>query len=114
MLRIHKYPFCGEETVTNLRMVPRYLRMASRDYKYEVHVVKLERAMRVDKSLVEQLEKALSKKMISGMKKEAVECPVLKRQVSFLQCYACPNFVRRVRGVVYCRGLPLEGVVGNA
>jgi len=83
--------------------------MASKDYRYEVPVVKLERAMRIEKTLVEQLEKAVSKKMLSEMKKEAVDCPVLKRRVSFLQCYSCPNFIRRVRGVVYCRGLALEG-----
>ncbi|RLE61095.1 MAG: hypothetical protein DRJ35_01415 [Thermoprotei archaeon] len=82
--------------------------MQAKDYKYEVPVEKLPRAMRTPKELVKQIEGALSKKMISNMKKEAVECPVLKKKISFLQCYLCPNFVRRVRGIVYCRGEPLE------
>lgn len=82
--------------------------MVNKDFKFEVPVVKLEKAMRVDKALVEQLEKAVSKKMLSEMKKEAVDCPVLGKQVAFLQCYACSNFVRRVKGMVYCRGLPLS------
>nr|WP_191118574.1 hypothetical protein [Infirmifilum uzonense] len=81
--------------------------MSMQDYKYEIPVKKLETAMSVDKELVEQLSKALSKKMISQMKKEAVDCPVLNKTVAFLQCYGCKNFVRRVRGIVYCRGNPL-------
>jgi hypothetical protein len=42
------------------------------------------------------------------MRREMVECPVLGGEVPFLQCYFCPNFVRRVKGVVHCRGLPLQ------
>jgi len=72
-------------------------------------VLQLEKAMRVPKKLTEDLKKALSRKMISRMKKEAVDCPVLGKRVAFLQCYACPNFIRRVRGIVYCRGEKLEG-----
>lgn len=82
--------------------------MASKDYKYEVPIIKLEKPMRVSSDLVEQLSKAnISRKMISEMKKEAVDCPVLNRRVAFLECYGCRNFVRRVRGIVYCRGTPL-------
>ncbi len=80
-----------------------------KEWKYEVKVLQLEKAMRVPKKLTEDLKKALSRKMISRMKKEAVDCPVLGKRVAFLQCYACPNFIRRVRGIVYCRGEKLEG-----
>ncbi len=83
--------------------------MENRDYRYEVPVEQLPRAMRVPRELSEQLKGALSKKKISQMKKEAVYCPVLKKKVSFLQCFFCPNFVRRVRGIVYCKGEPLPG-----
>lgn len=78
------------------------------EWKYEVPIIPLERALRVRRELVEQLRGALSRKMISKMKKEAVDCPVLDSRVSFLECYNCKNFIRRVRGVVYCRGLPLS------
>ncbi len=81
----------------------------TRDYRYEIPVEKLSRAMRTPRELSEKLKGALSKKKISQMKKEAVDCPVLGKKVSFLQCFFCPNFVRRVRGIVYCRGEPLEG-----
>lgn len=82
--------------------------MTHQDYKYELEVIKLEKPMKVDEKLLEDLKNArISRKMISEMKKEAVQCPVLGRQVSFLQCYNCKNFVRRVRGRVFCRGDPL-------
>ena len=83
--------------------------MEGRDWRYELPVVKLERAMRVPKEIAEQVSKIGSKKFVSQLKKEAVDCPVLGKRVPFLQCYVCKNFVRRIRGVVYCRGEPLEG-----
>jgi len=79
-----------------------------KDWKYEVPVVKLPRAMKVPKSITEQLKGLGSRKFISQLKKEAVDCPVLGKRRSFLECYVCSNFVRRIRGVVYCRGLPLK------
>lgn len=80
-------------------------------YRYEVPVEKLDRPIRVSKELSEQLREALGKvsgKMLNEMKREAVQCPVLGQQVPFLQCYMCKNFVRRVRGVVHCKGEPLS------
>jgi len=74
------------------------------DWKYEVPVISLERAMRVPKALSEELKNLPSKKMLRKMKREAVDCPVKGKRVSFIECYLCPNFVRRVRGIVYCRG----------
>ncbi len=80
-------------------------------FKYEVAVEKLDKALPLPRELNEQVKDALgnvSRKMLSEMRKEAVQCPVLGRQVPFLQCYTCKNFVRRVRGVVHCRGDPLS------
>jgi len=77
------------------------------DFKFEVAVEKLDKALPLPRELSEQVKEVLgnvSRKMLSEMRKEAVQCPVLGRQVPFLQCYVCKNFVRRVRGVVYCRG----------
>ena len=31
-------------------------------------------------------------------------CPVVKGEVGFLICFACPSFVRRVTGEVHCAG----------
>ena len=51
--------------------------------------------------------KGVSPKMLKRMKLEAVDCPVLKTEVGFIQCYVCKNFHSRVSGKVYCKGEPL-------
>lgn len=51
--------------------------------------------------------KGVSPKMIKRMKLESVDCPVLKQEVGFLQCYVCKNYFSRVSGQVYCKGEPL-------
>jgi hypothetical protein len=51
--------------------------------------------------------KGVSPKMVKRMKLESVDCPVLKTEIGFLQCYVCPNYFSRVSGKVYCRGDPL-------
>ena len=81
---------------------------STKDYKYEVKVIKLDKSLRIPKEITSQLSGILSRKKISQLKKEAVECPVLGKQVPFLQCFVCKNFVRRVRGIVYCRGEALN------
>lgn len=51
--------------------------------------------------------KGVSPKMLKRMKLEAVDCPVLNREIGFLQCYVCKNFFSRPMGKVYCKGDPL-------
>ncbi|MGH9952246.1 MAG: hypothetical protein ACRD4J_00465 [Nitrososphaeraceae archaeon] len=51
--------------------------------------------------------KGVSPRMLRRMKLEAVDCPVLKSEIGFIQCYVCRNFHSRVSGQVYCRGDPL-------
>jgi hypothetical protein len=46
-------------------------------------------------------------KMLKRMKLESVDCPVLKAEVGFIQCYVCKNFHSRITGQVYCKGDPL-------
>lgn len=71
--------------------------------KYRLEVKPLKRSMRIDRSLLDKVE-GLSAKFIRRMRREAVDCPVKNRTVSFLECFTCPNFIRRVKGVVYCKG----------
>jgi hypothetical protein len=52
--------------------------------------------------------KGVSPKMLKRMKLEAVDCPVLNREIGFLQCYVCKNFFSRPMGKVYCKGDPLQ------
>jgi len=51
--------------------------------------------------------KGVSPKMLKRMKQEFVECPVLKEDIHFIQCFVCPNFQSRVMGQVLCKGDPL-------
>ena len=75
--------------------------------KYVVEIFNPEKPPPTPKQYVDELKGVVSGKQVARMKKEAVKCPVLSKSVSFVQCFACPNFIRRVKGNVDCRGLPL-------
>ncbi len=75
--------------------------------KYAVQVVVPDKSPPTPKQYVQDLKGVVGGKQLARMKKEVVDCPVLGRKVSFVQCFACPNFIRRVKGQVGCRGLPL-------
>ena len=72
--------------------------------KYKVPVYITENKYSIPKEITDQLKGAVSKKMITSMKKEAVDCPVAKREIPFLACFVCPSFLNRVKGVVGCAG----------
>jgi hypothetical protein len=72
--------------------------------RYMVDVYVSEKSRKVPKEVTSELKGALSGKMMSRMKKEAVRCPVVNDEVAFLVCFACPSFLRRVKGVVHCAG----------
>lgn len=87
----------------------------SQDTKFKVDIYPSAKPKKVPKVVSEQLKGAASAKAISRMKKESVDCPVLKKEVAFLVCFACPSFLRRVTGVVDCSGAtppPAEWVLG--
>jgi len=75
--------------------------------KYVVEIVAQEKPQPTPKQYVKDLKGVAGGKKIARMKKEAVSCPVLNKTVSFVQCFACPNFIRRVQRKVDSRGLPL-------
>ena len=75
--------------------------------KYVVEIVVPEKPPPTPKQLVQDLKGVAGGKQIARMKKEAVACPVLNKTVSFVQCFGCPNFIRRVKGKADCKGLPL-------
>ncbi len=79
------------------------------DHKYELPVVKLQRAIRVSREYKEKLKNLYGNKVISKFSKDAVDCPVLEKRVSFLVCMGCSNYVRRFKGYVHCKGDPLDG-----
>lgn len=75
--------------------------------KFLVKVYDLEQPAKVAKEITDSLKGAASGKTLARMKREAIFCPVLNRERPFLECFACPNFIRRVKGEVHCAGLPL-------
>jgi hypothetical protein len=75
--------------------------------KYAVDVVEVPKAIPASKETLDTIKAAVKGKALAKMKKEAVDCPVKSKRVSFIECFTCPNFNRRVRGKVGCAGLPL-------
>jgi hypothetical protein len=75
--------------------------------KYSVEVLEVPKAITAPKECLEAIKDAVKGKALAKMKKEAVDCPVKAKRVSFVECFTCPNFNRRVRGKVGCAGLPL-------
>jgi hypothetical protein len=77
------------------------------DDKYLVDVFVPPKTIPTPKQALESLKGAVKGKMLARMKKEAVDCPVKLKNVSFVECFTCPNFNARLRGKVRCKGLPL-------
>jgi len=75
--------------------------------RYIVEVVEVPKAIPASKESLEVIKDAVKGKALAKMKREAVDCPVKGRRVSFVECFVCPNFNRRVKGKVGCAGLPL-------
>ncbi len=89
-------------------------------HKYLVDIKATEKTIKITDQAKEELKavgmmdekgklklKGVSPKMLKRMKTEYVDCPVLKQQIGFVQCYVCKNFISRVKGQVYCKGDPL-------
>jgi hypothetical protein len=89
--------------------------------KYEVDIKSTEEKVKLTKELKAILQesgmmdekgklklKGVSPKMLKRMKQEFVDCPVLKENTQFIQCFVCPNFQSRVMGQVFCKGDPLN------
>jgi hypothetical protein len=89
--------------------------------KYEVEIKSTEEKVKLTKELKAILQesgmmdekgklklKGVSPKMLKRMKQEYVDCPVLKGDTQFIQCFVCPNFQSRVMGKVFCKGDPLN------
>ena len=87
------------------------------EHKYEVEIKQTEERQKLPKEIKEELKasgmmddkgklklKGVSPKMLKRMKQEFVECPVLKENIQFIQCFVCPNFQSRVTGKVLCKG----------
>ena len=87
------------------------------EHKYEVVIKETEDKQKLPEDVKVELKasgmmddkgklklKGVSPKMLKKMKQEFVECPVLKENIQFIQCFVCPNFQSRVMGKVLCKG----------
>ncbi len=75
--------------------------------KYTIKIYEIEKPARISKEIQASLKGVVSGKKIKKMKLEAIDCPVLEREVAFLECFICPNHLRRFIGEVHCEGNPL-------
>ncbi|MDA4122908.1 MAG: hypothetical protein OK456_07005 [Thaumarchaeota archaeon] len=73
--------------------------------KYVVKVYPSPKPKRIPKIVSQELKGSAGPKAIARMKKESVDCPLVKAEVGFLVCFACPSFIRRVSGEVHCAGV---------
>jgi hypothetical protein len=91
--------------------------MSELPHKYEVPVKATTIAHKIPDNIKAELKisgmmdekgklklKGVSPKMLKRMKEEAVDCPVFKTEIGFIQCFVCPNFQSRVTGKVLCKG----------
>ncbi len=91
------------------------------EHKYEVDINETEKRQRLPDAVKTELKetgmmddkgklklKGVSPKMLKRMKQEYVDCPVLKEDIQFIQCFICPNFQSRVTGKVLCKGDDLK------
>ena len=94
--------------------------MEELEHKFEVEVKTTEKRQKIPDNVKKELKesgmmddkgklklKGVSPKMLKRMKQEFVDCPVLKNEINFIQCFVCPNFQSRVTGKVLCKGDPL-------
>jgi hypothetical protein len=94
--------------------------MEELEHKFEVEIKMTEDRQKIPDDVKAELKasgmmddkgklklKGVSPKMLKKMKQEFVDCPVLKGNTHFIQCFVCPNFQSRVMGKVLCKGDPL-------
>lgn len=95
--------------------------MEELEHKHEVVIQTTEKRQKIPDDVKAELKasgmmddkgklklKGVSPKMLKRMKQEFVDCPVLKADTHFIQCFVCPNFQSRVMGKVLCKGDPLK------
>ena len=95
--------------------------MGELEHKYEVDIQSREGRQKLPDDVKAELKssgmmddkgklklKGVSPKMLKKMKQEFIDCPVLKEDTHFIQCFVCPNFQSRVMGKVLCKGDPLK------
>ena len=76
--------------------------------RFVVDVKTFGKALPVPKETVQALKGVVGGKTLARMKKEGVDCPMKNTMMSFVVCFSCDNFLRRVKGKVDCKGDKLQ------
>ena len=76
--------------------------------RFFVEVKTANETFKADKRKLSQVKNVVRGKFIREVQKQYVSCPVFKRDIPFVDCFNCDNFLRRVKGQVHCKGV--EGV----
>tara|TARA_B100000315_G_C14052830_1_gene352663 strand:+ start:73 stop:312 length:240 start_codon:yes stop_codon:yes gene_type:complete len=76
--------------------------------KHTVKIYETEKPARISKEIKASLKGVVSPKQIRRMKLEEIYCPVLEKKRQFLECFVCPDHIRRFKGEVHCTGEPLQ------
>ena len=69
---------------------------------HEIDINISEKRMKIPKEKVQALKGSVGGKMLAKMKKECVDCPVTLTTISFVECFSCEHFLRRLKGKVHC------------
>lgn len=72
--------------------------------EHTIKIYEIEKPVRISKELKENLKGIVSGKALRRMKLDEIKCPVLVETKPFLECFVCPNHIRRVKGEVHCTG----------
>ena len=76
--------------------------------KHTVKIYGIEKPARISKEIKDSLKGVVSAKQIRRMKLEEIYCPVFEQKKQFLECFVCPDHIRRFKGEVHCTGEPLQ------
>lgn len=73
--------------------------------KFYVEVKTAETAFKSEKKKLSQVKNVVRGKFFKEIQKQYVDCPVFRRNISFVDCFNCQNFLRRMKGQVHCKGI---------
>lgn len=69
----------------------------------QINVIKVNKTVPIPREVSEEIKQLGLERKVRFMKKEVVLCPLSQKEQSPLICITCNYFVKRVKGVVYCK-----------
>ncbi|NIM46514.1 MAG: hypothetical protein GTN80_11890 [Nitrososphaeria archaeon] len=69
----------------------------------KIQVKKVDKPGRIPREVRERLKELRMTRRLSFMKKERLLCPIMKDEITPVNCFACEYFARRIKGFVHCK-----------